>query len=152
MKHIAEIIPEFATSCRDLAWLFIGKEIGHGMSRMVYQHFQDRNLIIKVETGNENFQNVIEWTIWQSVKDTPMAKWFAPCVDISPNGHFLIQKKAEKIPKSQYPKTLPAFFTDLKYDNFGMIEDKFVCIDYGTMNLVRNIFTKKMQKANWWEQ
>ena len=59
------------------------------------------------------------------------AKWFAPCVDISPSGHFLIQKKCKPLIDIKcLPKNIPGFFTDVHWNNFGMLNGKFVCFDY----------------------
>jgi hypothetical protein len=153
-KHFAKVIDELPISAREFADLILGDQIGLGMSRNVYNHKQNPDLVIKHEVG-QGFQNAIEWRVWESVEHTPMAKWFAPCVSISPNGVFLIQKKVKTLPilnKDKYPKEIPAFFSDTKYTNFGMLGKNFVCFDYGTFNLVRNCFTKKMQKAKWWEE
>lgn len=155
MKHLAEQISEYPTTTRDLAWLFLGKLIGSGLSRTVYEYEQDKTCVIKYEHGEGRWQNILEWEIWNTVKDTKLAKWFAPCIDISPNGHFLIQKRAEKVPKSFFPKEIPALFGDLKYDNFGMIGKQFVCIDYGTVHIpaINKMLTmKKLKKADWWEE
>lgn len=95
----------------------------------------------------------MEWEIWEIVQYTKYAKYFAPCVAISQNGQFLIQKRAEQIPRAQYPKTIPSFFADIKYENFGKIGKNFVCIDYGTMviRIMNNIIEgpKKYRKADW---
>lgn len=152
MNHLAEKIHERVVSAKDLAWLMLGEKIGSGSSRDVYACPTDKTLVIKYEHA-ESFQNHLEWEIWQLVKGTKWAKWFAPCVNISPNGLFLIQKRAEKSKKMDYPKQIPFFFTDLKYDNFGFIGKQFVCVDYGTA-LCRFINTDtklKMRKADWWE-
>lgn len=156
MTHLGDNIHEYPTGARDLAYLFLGPLIATGMSRTVYAHEQDKTLVIKYEHGNARWQNILEWEIWQCVKDTKAAKWFAPCIDISPNGHFLIQKRAEKLPKHYFPKKVPVMLGDLKYDNFGMIGKQFVCVDYGTahitaLNLSLEVKKIKMKKAKWWE-
>lgn len=157
MKTLFETIHDSPTTARDLCGLFLGKLIGSGMSRQVYQFAHDKEYVVKVDVTDSRFQNVLEWEVWQTVKDTKYAKWFAPCLDISANGHFLIQKKIEKIPKKQYPKKIPPFFTDLKYDNFGVIGKQFVCCDYGTAHIdaLNAYFLKKelkQKKGDWWEQ
>lgn len=152
-KHIAEQINEYPTTSRDLAWLFIGHYIGAGVARTVYKHALDPSLVIKYEHGNETFQNILEWEIWNTIKDTKLAKWFAPCVAISPNGHFLIQKKAEMLHKDQFPSHVPALFTDLKYQNFGRIGKQFVCFDYGSAHIHainKALKLVKLKKTDWW--
>lgn len=84
------------------------------------------------------------------MKDSPLKKWFAPCIDISPNGVFLLQKKTEPCSTSKYPTVVPSFFTDLKYQNFGLLNGKVVCFDYGTI-LFTNL-NEKTRKAKWWSE
>lgn len=157
MNHIFNTIHTQPTSSRDLVGLFLGKELGDGMSRRVYEFIQDKSCVVKVEDAGDKFQNVFEWKVWQAVKDTKYAKWFAPCVDISANGIFLIQKRVEMIPKAQYPEEIPPFFTDLKYANFGLFNKRFVCFDYGTIHFLAlsQYFDKdklKFKKAKWWDE
>jgi hypothetical protein len=45
---------------------------------------------------------------------------------------------------------MPAFFTDLKRENFGLLLGRLVCHDYGVNLLMENGMTKRMRKANWW--
>ena len=80
-----------------------------------------------------------------------MAKWFAPCLFISPNGLFLIQEKAIPCPKAMFPEKVPACMGDLKYKNFGLIKGKFVCFDYGSMPITNYAITTQFKKADWWE-
>jgi len=90
---------------------------------------------------------------WMMVKDTNIAKWFAPCVAISDCGMFLLQKRIEKIPKNQYPKYIPSFFGDLKYGNFGMLNGQFVCCDYAgfILSSMAHKWSGKLKKADWWD-
>lgn len=140
------------TMSKDLMWFILGEKIGSGMDREVFEFIPNKDYVIKVETNG--FQNVREWELWNEIKDTKMAKWFAPCIDISSCGIYLLQKRTEKIPQSEYPKKTPHFFTDQKYDNFGVIIEKgkkrFVCHDYGTFPLTIG-YKEKLLKANWWK-
>jgi hypothetical protein len=149
-EHLSKAITHRPISAIEFVDLFLGAEIGSGMSRQVYEFNLDKTMVVKHETGDA-FQNMIEWEIWKAVQETPMKKWFAPCHAISPNGQFLIQSRVEQIPRKQYPKKIPDFFHDTKYQNFGMLNGKFVCFDYGTMNLIRENWNKKMVKVDWWE-
>lgn len=152
-KHLYEYIQEMPTSARDMANFFLGDKIGTGMNRDVYKFPFDETYIVKYEyAANKCFQNVIEWEFWETVKNTSMAKWFAPCLAISQNGLYLIQKKVEMIPRDQFPKKVPRFFTDLKYENFGKIGKAFVAFDYGTMHIGcidESLSSKKTKKAEW---
>lgn len=138
------------TITRDFIDLFCGKLIGRGAGRWVFECTLDKSLVIKVEDRSESFQNQMEWKLWNEVEDTPFAKYFAPCVRISGCGTILLQKKVEMIPKRDYPKKIPHFFYDRKYQNYGLYEKRFVCFDYGS-HVITNGFTKKQVKADWWD-
>lgn len=125
-----------------------GDLLGEGCFRQVYQNKLNPKQVIKVEDNNGNqrqlFCNIIEWVTWNAYKDCPkIAKWLAPCVSISGNGRVLVQRKVDPIPDNyKLPKKLPAFLTDLKTENFGLIDNQLVCVDYGF--LPSNISTKKI--------
>lgn len=127
----------------------IGKQIGRGMSRTVYAFKLNPDLVVKVEEDTESFQNVREWEYWNEMKDSPVAKWLAPCLYISPCGSVLIQSRVLSLDRSKYPKKIPHFFTDTKYNNFGLYKGKFVCMDYGNIPFAKGV-TSKMVKADWW--
>lgn len=134
---------------RDFINVFCGGKIGEGMSRVVYKNRLDPTTVIKVERDAGNFQNVVEYMFWQEIQwYKPMAKWYAPVVSISPCGIVLIQKKVEPTSYKDYPKKVPAFFRDIKHENFGMLDGKLVCFDYGT-SLFSKGFSKKLKKADW---
>lgn len=151
-EHPAKTIHESATAARDLAHLFIGERIDYGTSRQVYAVENDPTLVIKWEYDGKRFQNQQEWLVWEAIKTFPeTARWFAPCVDISPNGIWLLQKRCLKLPKDRYPKELPDFLGDLKYTNFGLLGKQVVAMDYGVMSISRLMwFRRKMVKAKWW--
>lgn len=141
----------------ELFKLMCGKQLGEGSSRAVYEHKSDRSLVFKFQAPNDGFQNVIEWETWQRVKYTELAEWFAPCISISPCGTVLVQKRTR--PASVHPDKVPAFFTDLKLQNFGMLlhdpdneeaGGRFVCHDYGMHLMLEYGMTKRMRKAKWW--
>jgi hypothetical protein len=144
--------------------LFCGKVLGEGAARKVYEHNFDGKVVIKVETGDYSFQNITEWQTWERVKHTDLAQYFAPCVAISPNGRVLVQRRTSR--PTYYPDKVPAFFTDLKLDNFGVLTNgnvfvddvfdvrnpkgAFVCHDYGMHMMLEKGMTKRMRKAEWW--
>lgn len=129
-----------------------GKRLGVGLYRTVYEFRFNSKYVIKVaDDENGRAVNLLEARIWQEIDMTPVTKWFAPVVEVSMAGQFLIQHRAEQLPKEQYPEKIPAFFTDTKYSNFGFIKDKgFVCVDYGSFNIFKGINTR-LKKADWWE-
>ena len=151
-KHFASEADRREMSTRELADLFLGDVIGRGISRNVYAHRQDPTLVIKHESG-DGFANQIEWNVWNIVKETPWKKWFAPCVDISPCGLWLIQKKVEFPSHEKYPAKMPYFFTDFKYSNYGRIGKQWVACDYGDLSvLISHGLTNKLKKAHWWKE
>lgn len=140
------------TEYEDLGSLVLGKTLGVGIHRKVGVFKPDESLVIKCAMDCPNI-NILEDEIWLMVKDTDIAKWFAPCVSISQCGMFLLQKRAEQRPRSEYPKQVPSFFGDLKYSNFGWIDGKFVCVDYAgyiSTSMVHK-WSGRMVKADWWE-
>ncbi len=136
----------------ELERFLFGKWLGKGVYREVWQHAQQKDLVIK-KANEENGRevNFIEHRLWRDIEYNKSLKpYFAPVVAVSDCGKYLIQKKVEPLPKRQYPKVLPAFFTDTKYSNFGLLNGKFVCIDYGCLNIWAT--TKlKLKKVDWWE-
>lgn len=129
--------------------LLIGKKIGSGCYRDVYQCKLDYSLVVKIEKDKGDFHNIREWQIWKEVEYTDNAKWFAPCVSISPDGKVLIQKKVEIGRKKDYPEKIPEFFTDIQVPNFGFIGKQLVCLDYGSTKIARSFNDKKLKKADW---
>lgn len=127
-----------------------GDKLGEGVARKVYAVLLNDSLVIKVESASRSFQNVAEWEVWDWVKsDTSLARWFAPCRNISACGLYLIQDRCEPIRDSERPKTLPAFLCDLKRENFGLLNGKVVCCDYGMILSMVRYWSRKQIKANW---
>lgn len=143
-----------AVVTNDLVKLTLGKEIGYGAYRTVYECAFDDDLVLKVRNPDayDNFANAYEWEVWENVQWTPFAKWFAPCVKISPDGTVLVQKKTapltDKELKRRLPK-VPAFFTDIKGFNWGLYEGRVVCHDYATHLLHSKGLSCRMKKATW---
>jgi len=130
---------------REYVSFMTGDKIGDGMSRDVYDHPSDKTKIIKMENDTRHFQNVLEWQIWQQFCHCKkIAKWLAPCHSISYNGTFLIMTKAADMRKEEIPETLPAFLTDHKLANFGILNGQVVCRDYGTL-----ILDLKLTRRKW---
>ncbi len=135
---------------RDLFWAVCGDHLGGGMSRETYACTLNPDWVVKVEDGARTFQNVVEWQIWTEAQDTEAAKWLAPCHFISPNGSILIQSRTIPARESEYPVRLPAFLTDTKRANYGMLGRRFVCHDYGTALVLSCGLSTRLRKAEWW--
>jgi len=115
----------------------------------VFEFAPNPELVVKIETRNHSFQNVMEWEVWTEVQEYVASKWFAPCHSISPCGIVLLQSRTYELDKSQFPKKMPAFFSDLKYQNFGMLNKQIVAHDYGVSHLIEVGMTKEMRVADW---
>ncbi len=129
----------------------LGDLIGEGRDRYVFQSITNKNEVIKFDMSACN-SNVLEWDCWLAVKNNPkISKWFAPVVKMSPCGRVLIMKKADmNRDREKYPKLLPDFFDDVKYNNFGYIGKQIVCVDYGINKMMITGHRKiNMVKANW---
>lgn len=135
----------------DIYDCILGKEIGRGMSRIVYQHRTDPTLVVKVEQQAGSFQNIREAELWFEISGTKFKKWFAPVVYVSACGTVIMQKKCDFLDKKKYPDKIPTFLFDTKYSNYGMLDGKFVCFDYGTIPFTAN-WSEKMKKSNFWEE
>jgi hypothetical protein len=128
-----------------------GERLGGGMSRDVWSSVLDPSVVIKFETDKGHFQNVMEWEVWQEVKETKWAKWFAPCVSISGTGSVLIQKRTKVVSnRDKYPVKMPVFLGDFKYSNYGLFKGQMVAHDYGRCRLMTEGLTDRMKKVDWW--
>lgn len=131
---------------------FVGARIGKGAFRKVYPILHDETKVLKVEDRGASFCNITEWHVWKEVKETPIEHWFAPCHDIDVMGICLIQSKtvpfeSDKAFKKEVEKIggkLPAFFDDIHFGNFGMLDGRLVCHDYGF-----NHFIREAVKMSW---
>lgn len=137
------------TIARDFFSSFVGKYLGKGAGREVYQCNINPDIVVKIETTSGSFQNILEWETWDACKETKFKKWFAPCYSISPCGTVLIQKYARDIEDSECPEQVPAFFSDIKKENWGIYNNLPVCRDYGRTLLVDKGLSNKLRKAEW---
>ena len=138
---------------RDMFRAVVGDVIGRGSNRVVYACTINPVWVFKVEEGAGDFQNVTEWLIWSRVSDTPLAKWFAPCHYISPNGLILVQSRTILARPKEYADRMPVFFTDFKRSNYGILGKQLVCHDYGTaLVLDHGLITTRMRKPKWWDE
>lgn len=137
------------TIARDFFQLMTGEMLGSGVGREVWTLKENPDLVVKFETGAQSFQNIMEWEVWERIQFTEHARWFAPCVRISGCGTILIQKRTERLPASRLPKQVPTFFTDLKAENWGDLNGKAVCHDYGYHLLMEKGMSKRMRKVEW---
>ena len=135
----------------ELEQLLIGKKIGTGMHRTTYECRLNHKWVVKIADDERMGRgaNCLEYKIWQEIQYTSEAKRFAPCLDISEGGKYLLQERAELGRKKDYPAKIPAYFTDIKMSNFGFIGKNFVCVDYGSLLIWKEIGGKKLKKVIW---
>lgn len=136
---------------RDTLLLFAGRQIGAGVYRRVFEVQTDPSLVLKVEEGGGDFSNQMEEAVWRAVRDTKFRRWFAPVVAISPWGVALLMRRTEPLTDRDCRRIthLPAFFTDIKRANFGMLNGRVVCHDYGLHLLLENGMTSRMRRVKW---
>ena len=131
----------------DMAKFLVGRHIGSGIHRDVYEYALDHTKVIKIE--RKHFYNIYEYEFWCQISENKeIRKWFAPIHWISNFGTILIQSKTTPLHFDQVSKLkVPDFLTDVKMDNFGWFEGRLVCHDYAFMSRVfyRGLRTKKMR-------
>lgn len=120
--------------------LFVGDKIGSGASRDVYEIAHDPSIVMKVERSARTFHNQTEFLIWQEMKDWPIADWFAPCIDIDSYGNVLLQRRTEGFESEREFRAaitrtrggyIPKVFDDIHFANFGILDGRVTCHDYG---------------------
>lgn len=132
----------------DALGLLISYRIGQGQHRDVYASHVLPDHVVKIERGENRFCNPMEWIIWGQFKDTKWAKWLAPCHSISGCGLVLLQRRCD--PLDERPRLVPSFLADLKRQNWGTIDGRPVCFDYGN-NAVFELARKntRLVRADW---
>lgn len=113
--------------------LLCGEKIGSGQYRDVFKCKIRPDLVVKVEhQAFRGFANILEQRFWDDNQYyNDVSKWLAPCEYLSPDGRILLQAKCDPIRlDDKLPEKVPAFLTDIKRENFGLLEGKIVCVDY----------------------
>lgn len=137
---------------RDLLNHCFGDCLASGRDRVVYEWLPDPKLVAKIELRSRSFQNVIEAETWDRIKETKWARWFAPVASISPAGTMLLMRRTSAATRDDFPKKIPAFFTDTKLENWGRLNGQLVCHDYGIHLLMERGMTNDMRCAKWWSE
>ena len=131
----------------------LGEVIGIGSNRTVHRHLNNNDFVIKVQRPktlkkNKVLNNIMEWSIWEQYSNTKYEKLFCPCIEISEDGIYLIQRYAKVLSPGKHLKRsrsqwnqLPSLIKNYPdsrwYNNWGMLEDRYVIIDYGRENADR---------------
>lgn len=136
----------------DLVNLVCGPQLGRGAYRTVFECRLNPAWVIKHDT-RDNHSNIFEFSLWRELEGTPLGKWLAPVEWLSNDGFWLIQRKTEPIRASELPDKIPALFCDMKVSNWGMLDGRPVCHDYGNSRLfaLARSHGGRLAKTNWLE-
>lgn len=136
-----------STLSREIFDVLCGPLLGEGVYRRVFRCAIDPNFVVKFETRSSSFANVLEWEAWSVARYQEAGVWLAPCLAISDKGQVLIQRFAEDVTEAEIPDLVPAWLTDLKPENFGRVDGRIVCRDYGAAALLlrRGFDGRRMQ-------
>lgn len=137
----------------DLLWFALGDFVGKGLSRRVYMFAPDKRFVIKVDTEDKRYQNMREVLIWREVEREhhKLMKWFAPVEFCSPRGDFILMRRTKPVSVDDLKRRLkraPNFFNDLKCQNWGELDGRIVCHDYGIASLA--LTDSKLTKCRWY--
>lgn len=148
-QKIREALFETFTG-KELFEFVCGEIVGYGIHRVVFDYRPDPTCVIKYQ-NIPGFQNAKEWELWSGLfGNDAIREWLAPCVSISENGIWLVQKKTKPVADAgRFPKEVPRFMTDLKYANFGMYQGRVVSHDYANHLCINYAISRKMKKAVW---
>lgn len=136
----------------DALTILCGDLIGSGYARTTYIYKPDPRYVIKVQSSREDFQNQTEWKLYTDLKADrcPLCEWLAPVTQISDFGVWMVQRRTEPVGLQylrKHHKQIPEMFADTKAANWGLMDGRLVCHDYG--RLLYHV-KGKLVKANWW--
>lgn len=122
--------------------LLMGKKLGSGAYRDVYECPMDPTVVVKYEHScSGRFCNIDEWNIWRDAQENPeIAAWLAPVRFVSSCGQFLIQDRTAPI--TRVPKRVPSFMCDLKAENMGRLGRRVVFHDYANTLIETQAFKR----------
>ncbi len=112
----------------------LGKKIGKGIRRDLFEHKKDDSLVIKALINKTDNHNILEMENWKNA-DEETRQFLVPCIEITYDGVYLVQKKGSPITSDGeflYRKDLPpGFLRKIKeYTKRGKFKKKnFVYID-----------------------
>ena len=122
-------------------------EILGGTSRRVYK-LSNYDIVIKELIGDTvPSPNLIEWLVWQKVKNTNISHFFCPVINISIDTRYLAMPYApknsrrfkkwlysSKLDKNKIYKIIdPVLCNDItRFQQWGELNGNFVIVDYGS--------------------
>lgn len=138
-----------AATFEDCFNMLCGEKLGEGIHREVFACKLRPELVVKIEMQEMRyFANIMEDKFWVDHQNAKgIAPWLAPIEFLSPDGRLLLMRRADPVPSNfKLPDKLPAFLTDVKRSNFGLLDGKLVCVDYAFT--IPNPSTR-LRKATW---
>ena len=134
----------------EAANLIAGDPLGKGGARTGYAHPTDARKVIKVVHGPFVGPNLIEWFVWNWIKDTDLAALFGECFAVSETGKYLVMERLDSIPKDTVTPTLPAWVRDVWSNNFGQNADGVVKIrDYANVSMSETLAGAPRTPTGW---
>ena len=130
-------------------------QIGQGLYRKVFSLQNNPDWVVKLELdGPTPHNNMMEFAVWTACEFyDPGKQWLAPCWEIYNEGRILVQRKVETPPDDfEWPERVPNWLTDLKKQNFGLLDGRLVSCDYGCDLPLAKGISKRMKKAEWWDE
>jgi hypothetical protein len=132
----ASIVEEPPKLAKQALNLLVGRCLGQGAYRRVYELRHAPDLVIKLEYSHD-LANAAEWMAWRELSGTEWGKWLAPCVSIDEFTGALVQKRARDLTDAEWAalREYPAFLGDAGRRNWGWYEGRPVMRDYAFNHL-----------------
>ena len=122
----------------------LGKKIGEGAHRVVYEYLPDPMYVAKVlKSGDGNTREIEHFQMLEAVRLGHLA---APCMRHLKEPDIILMERAEPCGFEEGSwVAVPLFFPDFKPDNYGMLRGNLVAVDYERMEAP----TGCMRKVQW---
>lgn len=109
-----------------------------GTSREVFEVPRDRSVVVKKQIIRFPGANIMEWHLWNAIKDTELRQVFGECHAISETAQYLIMERLDNITKSDWASVpnIPLWLNDKKPSVFGKAANGAIKVrDYALVNL-----------------
>jgi len=100
----------------------LGAPLNSGGARTGFDVPSNPDVVVKKVHGGFVGANVIEWIVWNAVRETEWERVFGRCHAISSTGTYLMMERLNNLPediRKKLPK-LPDWVRDARANNFGM--------------------------------
>ncbi|CAL4868120.1 hypothetical protein MMA231_02394 [Asticcacaulis sp. MM231] len=118
----------------------LGRIIGRGVNRTVYDWIGRDDVVIKVQNRLPCRANYTEWLLYNQMRGAPALKTlFARVWALSDTGHYLVMERLAPLPEDALLPPFPTFLTDRKRENFGLSPAGVKCLDYSEIDLASTL-------------